>query len=106
MLDKPNLKYLYTLSRGDKSFEKKLIAVLKSELPDEISTYKKNLSQSDFLQIAENVHKLKHKISILGLIESYEFALLYEEEVKVGNINQSKKFEEILAVMLQFVQKL
>jgi len=71
-LEQPNFTYINSLSRGDKAFEAKLVAVIKAEFPVEKATYLRNIEDKNYKEAAENVHKLKHKISILGLEKSYE----------------------------------
>ena len=105
MNEQPNLRYIQEISGGDAGFEKKLLDVVKEELPDEIEEYKANLSNSSFLKAAENVHKLKHKISILGLEKSYQVAVDYEEELKESKTGLKNEFEEILDAMVAFTAK-
>ncbi|WP_031425259.1 Hpt domain-containing protein [Flavimarina sp. Hel_I_48] len=105
MKEKPNLSYINQLSGGDKIFEGKLLSVIKRELPEEAATYRTSIKNKDFTEAAVNVHKLKHKISILGLEESYLFAENYEEELREDkNVSQSE-FEEILHAMSAFIEE-
>ncbi|WP_026933735.1 histidine kinase [Christiangramia echinicola] len=104
MKEQPNLSYIHQLSGGDKDFENKLLAVVNRELPEEAEIFLSNLKSGDFKEAASNVHKLKHKISILGLEESYCFAELYEDELREGINNRQAEFEEILQGMLIFIK--
>ena len=52
MKEKPNLNYLKEISGGDLEFEKKLLIIVKKELPEEIITYKKFLNEKNFKQAA------------------------------------------------------
>ena len=106
MSEKPNLNYIQQLSGGDVAFETKLLDVVKSELPNEIEEYRENLSKSDYKKTAENVHKLKHKISILGLEKGYQVAVDYEEELKENKTDLQNSFEQILDAMVAFIAKL
>jgi hypothetical protein len=54
---------------------------------------------------ANNVHKLKHKISLLGLEESYELASQHELNLVEGNNNLHENFE-ILNTMERFLNEL
>ena len=65
-MDAPSLIYINKLSNGDAVFSKKLITVMKAEFPIEKRLYNKNISLKRFKLAAENVHKIKHKISILS----------------------------------------
>ena len=96
-MEQPNLNYIKTLSEGDKEFEAKIITVLKKELPSEIQEFKNSLEDMDFIKSAENVHKLKHKISILGLTKAYEEAASFENDLK--NHQDTKRSESFLAVL-------
>ena len=104
MNEKPNLNYLKEISGGDLEFEEKLLIIVKKELPEEINTYKKFLNENNFKQAAELVHKIKHKISILGLEKSYQVAIDYEEDLKQDNLNLKLEFEEILNSMICFIK--
>lgn len=104
MKEQPNFSYIHQLSGGDKAFEIKLLEVVKRELPEEIEIFRKNIQNENYKNASENVHKLKHKISILGFEKSYHFAELYETELREGENNKQDKFEEILQSMLAFIK--
>jgi len=104
MNEKPNLNYLNEISGGDVAFERKLLEIVKKELPNEINSYKKFLNENNFKQAAELVHKIKHKISILGLEKSYQVAIDYEEDLKQDNLNLKLEFDEILNSMISFIK--
>jgi hypothetical protein len=95
-MEQPNLTYLHSLSGGDKIFEKQLITIIKSEYPQEKAIYYKNFQEGNFKMASENVHKLKHKISILGLEESYETAVTFENNLLEGSTDLSEDFKSIL----------
>ena len=105
-MEKPNLSYIEELSGGDNAFKEKLIAIVKKELPREISDYKTNIEAASYEKAAENVHKLKHKISILGLEEAYYMAMDYEEDLRNERLECQSKFEAILLQMSQFIELL
>ncbi|WP_299627696.1 Hpt domain-containing protein [uncultured Tenacibaculum sp.] len=102
-LEEPNLSYIRELSGGDEEFEQKMLSILKSELPEEIETYQNHVENQEFKQIAEIVHKIKHKISILGLEKSYESAVKYEKELLEGDMKGHTDFEELLTKMSSFL---
>jgi len=104
MNEKPNLNYLKEISGGDLEFEEKLLLIVKKELPEEIDNYKNFLIENNFKQAVELVHKIKHKISILGLEKSYQVAIDYEEDLKQDNLNLKLEFEEILNSMICFIK--
>ena len=105
MMEKPNLNYLKEISGGDIIFEKKMLEIVKKELPEEIKSYKNFIELQNYNQAAEIVHKIKHKISILGLEKSYQVAIDYVEELKKKNIDSKVQFENILKVMVNFISK-
>ncbi|SHJ89641.1 hypothetical protein SAMN04487911_1536 [Arenibacter nanhaiticus] len=101
----PNLDYICQLSQGDKSFIHEILQVIKKELPLEIWTYNLHLAEEDFVMAAEDVHKLKHKISILGMEKGYHLAVDHEENLIKGNVSLKLDFDEILELMLCFIEK-
>lgn len=105
-MELPNKSYIDSLCQGDQAFELKLITVIKSEFPDEKEVYYKAFRQSNFKEIAEAVHKLKHKISILGLEKGYELAAQFENEIHEEKLNLSQEFEEILDNMTEYLKTL
>ena len=96
MIEQANLSYIHSLSGGDKTFEKKLIDIIKTEFPVERAIYEKNMKFHNFKEAAENVHKIKHKISILGLEKSYELATEYEKNLKESNHTLEDAFDVIM----------
>ncbi len=105
MTEKPNLSYIRQLSGGSAEFQERLLNVARRELPEEIEVFKQSIQDSNYTEASSNVHKLKHKISILGLEETYYFAEEYEDELREGKNKRQAEFEEILQVMLDFVQQ-
>ncbi|MGH1386080.1 Hpt domain-containing protein [Kordia sp.] len=102
-LDSPNLSYIKELSDGDTEFEANLIAILKKELPKEKEAFIESVRVKNYQNSAEHVHKIKHKISILGLEKSYDFAIAFEEELKNDNPKRYETFLEILQNMEEFL---
>ncbi len=106
MKEQPNLSYIHQLSGGDPVFEEKLITILKKEFPEEKTKYFKHLEEKNYKLAAEDVHKLKHKISILGLELSYYLAEEYEDELKENDLSKKNEFEEVLQSMQHFIDEL
>lgn len=104
MNEQPNLKQIKEIAGGDGDFERKLVEILKREFPLEIETYNNLFLSGDLLKTAEIVHKIKHKIRLLGLEKSYDLAIKYEEELKMGDSNLSRQFEVILDRISIFIQ--
>ncbi len=105
-MEAPNLSYINELSGGDESFKNKLIAIIKTEFPEEKEVYFKNFEAKDFKASAENVHKLKHKISILGLEKSYTIAESYEDNLKENSTSGSEAFNDILKTITDYLKTL
>jgi len=105
-MEQANFSYIDALSGGDDLFKQKLIQIVKDELPQEIKVYEQNIAATNFQEAAENVHKLKHKISILGMEESYHVAMDYEENLKNSSLDLRASFELVLSQMIQFMNKI
>lgn len=105
-MEQPNLSYIESMSGGDKAFEQKLIDIIQTEFPQEKEIYFTNIAANNFKEAAENVHKLKHKISILGLVNSYESAANFEHNLLEGNKEGQNNFEAILQNMTDFLKTL
>lgn len=106
-MEQPNLNYIKELSEGDVIFETKLISILKKELPEEFEEYSQNFEEKNFKKTADSVHKLKHKISILGLVKGYEIASKFEQDLKMrGEITLHESFIKVIETMLGFIKSL
>ena len=103
LMEQPNLNYINELSGNDESFKQKMIGIVKLELPLEIETYKMYIKKKDYKTTAEMVHKLKHKISVLGLEKSYYIAEKFEDNLKQGSTELKTEFENVLHLMQKFV---
>ena len=105
-MEEPNFSYLNSFTGGDKAFEEKILAIIKTEFPEERDIYLNNIVVNKFDLAANNVHKLKHKISLLGLEESYELASQHELNLVEGNNNLHENFTDILNTMERFLNEL
>ncbi|MBF01845.1 MAG: histidine kinase [Flavobacterium sp.] len=105
-MEKPNLTYIEQLAGDNSEFKAKMIAILKKELPEEIAVYKSQMQNNNWQEAAQSVHKLKHKVSILGLEKSYYLAETFEENLKNKVSTFQNEFEIVLEAMSNFVQTL
>ncbi|UQD55845.1 Hpt domain-containing protein [Flavobacterium sp. K5-23] len=105
-MEQPNLNYINELSGDNFEFKNKLIGILKKELPIEIAIYAEQFKNTNLILASQSVHKLKHKISILGLEKSYYIAEEYERNLKKNTTNLEPDFENILKIMQEFVNHL
>ncbi|MDO5968649.1 Hpt domain-containing protein [Flavivirga aquimarina] len=102
-MEQPNFSYIDTLSGEDEAFKNKLIGIIKTEFPNEKDVYLQNIAANNFKKASENVHKLKHKITILGLEESYKIATDYENNLKENKDLGKEDFQNILKVITDFL---
>ena len=105
-MEQPNLSYIHSMSGGDQAFELKLIGIIKAEFPLEKKVYFDNIMAQNYKLAADNVHKLKHKISILGLEKSYETAVEFENNLLEGSTKLQEEFESILKTITNYLQQL
>ncbi|MEL6919236.1 MAG: Hpt domain-containing protein [Bacteroidota bacterium] len=104
MKEKPNLNYVKNLAGEDKVFEKKFIGILKAEFPEEKWEYLGNIKANRPREASLNVHKLKHKFNILGLMEGYGLAVRYEEDLRIGNTELKNEFLVILETLDEYIK--
>ncbi len=102
-MEQPNLEYIDKLSGDNIEFRTKLIGILKKELPQEVEVYLREMKNVNFSYASQSVHKLKHKISLLGLEKSYYIAEEYEDNLIKGTTLLKLEFETILKSMQDFV---
>jgi len=103
MPEKPSLDTINKIASGDNEFEKRLLSIIKRELPQEIEQLNENFAASNYIKVAENVHKLNHKINIFGLEQGSRKAVKFENELRSGNIEMKSEFDAILEKMTQFI---
>lgn len=105
-METPNLNYINELSGDNEEFKIKIIDILKRELPVEVQVYQEEIEKANYMQAAQAVHKLKHKVSILGLEKSYYIASDYEDNLNGNSVALKNDFEAILKAMQEFVIQL
>ncbi|MGJ8761073.1 Hpt domain-containing protein [Polaribacter sp. HaHaR_3_91] len=103
-MEQPNLIYIEQLARGDESIRAELIGVIKTEFPEEKKEYHNSLEHKQFKKIEENVHKIKHKISILGLEKSYEMANKFEHNLREQSLEGQEDFDKILKAISDYIE--
>jgi HPt (histidine-containing phosphotransfer) domain-containing protein len=105
-MEQPNLSYINALAGNDDAFRQKLIAIIQAELPGEIEEYRNNILNNNYLPAAGNVHKLKHKISVMGMEKSYYLAETFENNLKANSTELKDEFENILNMMQDFANSI
>ena len=105
-MEQPNLEYIEQLARGDDSIKKTLIEVIKTEFPGEVNDYYTSIKIKDFKKIEDNVHRIKHKFSILGLDKSYHKANEFEHNLREHQLNlkEHQDFDKILTVISEYLK--
>jgi len=105
-MEEPNLDYIKEISHGDETFQQKIISLLKLELPNEIEIYTANFEAENYKEAAGNVHKLKHKIAILGIPKAHKIASEFENNLKNKDKSLSADFDTIIKKISKFVENL
>jgi HPt (histidine-containing phosphotransfer) domain-containing protein len=103
-MEKPNLTFIHQLSGNDLEFEKELLMVIKTEFPKEKKEYFSAIKEKNFKKTEDSVHKLKHKISILGLKNSYKLADEYESGLREKDNALQPRFNAVLATIEQYLE--
>ncbi|TVZ25490.1 hypothetical protein JM83_0409 [Gillisia sp. Hel_I_86] len=106
MPELPTLDTIKEISSGDKKFEKRLVSIIKRELPLEIEQYNKDFEADSLKKVADIVHKLNHKINIFGLGEGSRKAVDFENELRSGSSEMKNEFDAILETMSRFLNTL
>jgi HPt (histidine-containing phosphotransfer) domain-containing protein len=95
-LETPNLDYLKQISGGDTDFENTMLNMLKLEFPKELNLLKSNFNDNNFMDLSLDIHKIKHKIGMLGMPKSLDLASICEKNIKEGNTEQYKELTLVL----------
>jgi HPt (histidine-containing phosphotransfer) domain-containing protein len=106
MKEVPNLNYIDQLSGDDTVFRAKFIEILKLEFPDEKSQYLKAIGQKDYSTASETVHKIKHKLNMLGLHHSHDLAVRHENELRNGSALLTIELLQVLENTQQYLNTL
>ena len=104
MTETPNLNYINDLAAGSQEFKDKLIGIVKREFPDEKEVFLENFDKKNYIKAAENVHKLKHKVGMMGFVDGYQVTVDFEEELRKGESEGYSKFMCILESIEQFLK--
>ena len=105
-MEHPNLTFIQKLAGADTEFQNQLIGILKQEFPLEKKKFEHYLEHNNYKELAEIVHKLKHKISLLGLEEGVKIASMFENEIKKEKLNLLSEFQNILTNIDTFLKQL
>jgi hypothetical protein len=103
-MEHPNLSYIKKLSKGDVAFEKDILDIVKEELQSEINNYHQYFKENNLLKAKIFVHRIKHKMSILGLNKSYEITNTFENSFKNTELEHQEYFESMLPIMINYLK--
>ena len=106
MAETPNLDYIKEIAGGNEEFEKKFLSIIQLEFPKEKEDYQTLLEKGELEESAKVVHKIKHKLGILGLSQGYKMAIQYEEDLEISNTALKKEFDDVLASVESFILKI
>ena len=106
MEEQPNLDYINQLACGSESIKNRLIHVIKEEFPQEVLVYYENMEKLNLVEVAENVHKIRHKIGFLGLENAYNLSYAYEQNLRQGSFIFKDDFENVLKKITIFINNL
>lgn len=104
MKETPNLKYLDELAEGDEIFRKKFIGILKEEFPVEKKEYFTAIENEMYREASEHVHKIKHKLNVLGIQKAYTLAVQHENELRNGKQSLKQEFLSVLEIVGQYLK--
>ena len=103
-METPNLNYLKDIAAGDVAFEENILNLLKKELPKDYALFNENFNKKKYKEAAQNVHKMKLKISMLGLKKGLEIASDFEKDLKLNDIKLSQDFINVLKKILVYLK--
>lgn len=106
MVETPNLNYIKEIAGGNAEFEKKFLSIIQMEFPEEKEAYLAHLKEGELEECAKVVHKIKHKLGVLGLSKGYQLAIDYEEGLKKGQMELKPDFEKVLEIVEAYILKI
>ena len=104
--EQPSTTYIDDVAGSDADFRASFINIVKMEFPEEYQYYLKMYEEGNLTETASIVHKLKHKLNIVGLQEGYKLAVTYEEELKAGSAALHSTFLPVLDKAKEFITTL
>lgn len=92
----PNLSYVTSLVGDDFDFKRKFLNIIKTEFPPELGKYLVHIKHDEPRAAAEYVHKLKYRISALGMDRAFNLAEKHEERLCLGDTSLDLEFRRVL----------
>lgn len=106
MKEQPNLIYIKQIAGNDTNYQNKLLTIIKKEFPEEKAQFLLFYNAKKYQQSAEMIHKIKHKINILGLEKGYIVASDFETQLKNDKTQLFNQFLLILKHIETFLKDL
>lgn len=100
----PSLAYLHELAPNDEGFRKRLLHVLVTEFPAEFDSYRNAVEGQQWEKAVHFMHKLKHKIGILGMPELHALAEQHEDNLENGSSPLHGDVMEGLRIIDEFLK--
>ena len=105
--ERPSLNYVENLvGARDLEFERKFVTLLKSEFSWDLGKYLYHIKLDEPRAAAEIVHKLKYKISVLGMEKTFAFAEEHKERLHAGDAALDEDFKKVLKKINVFLNLL
>lgn len=102
----PNLDYVVELvGTEDFEFQSKFVAIMKTEFTWDLGKYLYHIKINEPRTAAEIVHKLKYKLSVLGMEKSFVFAEFHKEKLERGDTSFDADFKILLKKVSNFLDK-
>ncbi|PQJ80074.1 histidine kinase [Polaribacter porphyrae] len=95
-MEEPNLSFIKEIAGEDESFQNSILDIMRKEYPKEVEDFTLNFSNKNYKEASKDVHKIKHKISLLGLKEGLKLATNFEKQLRKGNTELHDDFIKIL----------
>ncbi|MGK0412681.1 MAG: HPt (histidine-containing phosphotransfer) domain-containing protein [Polaribacter sp.] len=73
-----------------------MLDLIKIEFPQEVQLFNHNFKLENYVEASDNVHKIKHKIGLLGMQEGTVTATEFELALKNGNTKLHAVFLEVI----------
>lgn len=103
MKETPNLSYFEELAGDDYDFGQQFLKLLKEEFLWEVGMYLRYIKRNEPRAAVEIVSKSKFKLSMLGLVNSFDFANSHEENLQVGDKSMHNEYLKILNKVSAFL---
>lgn len=103
--ERPGLAYVNQIAgERDFDFERKFLAILKAEFKAEMGEYLYHIRIDEPRAAAEIVHRMKYKLSVLGMEKGFAFAERHKEKLQLGDTSYDGDFKIILETISVFLR--